>query len=111
LFTRIVNNARPGPGLCSPSTIRARLAGDLDTYQLVHKDKLLAKEVKREGDARRYIVCHSFERAEVDSGQRQRRIGRALPRLEALKKSLASGRTTPESAQSSLAVSVKPSPP
>jgi transposase len=79
------------------------LAGDLGGYQVIGQDKLLAKEVKREGDARRYIVCHSFERAEVDSGQRERRIERALPRLNALKKSVASGRTTLEGAQSILA--------
>ena len=79
------------------------LAGDLSGYQVVQQDKLLAREVRREGDCCRYIVCMSFERAEVDSGQRQRRIERALVRLGALKKSVASGRTTLENAQSTLA--------
>ena len=77
------------------------LAGDLAGYQTVQADKLLAREVKREGC--RYIVCHSFERAQVDSGQRTRRIERAIPRLEALAKSVRSGRTTKEGAQSTLA--------
>ena len=79
------------------------LAGNLASYDLIQPDKLMAKEVRREGEQCRYILCHSFERAQVDSGQRERRIERALPRLEALAKSVASGRTTHEKAQSSLA--------
>lgn len=79
------------------------LAGDLAGYQVVQQGKLLARQVRREGEDRRYIVCHSFERAEVDRGQRQRRVERALPRLQALKKSLTKGSTTLQSAQSSLA--------
>jgi len=80
-----------------------KLAGELDSYETVQPGALLAKEVKREGESLRYIVCHSFERAQVDSGQRGRRVERALPRLEALQKSLKSGRTTLQNTQSVLA--------
>jgi transposase len=80
-----------------------KLAGGLDGYETVQPKALLAKEVKREGESLRYIVCHSFERAQVDSGQRERRVGRALPRLEALQKSLKAGRTTLQKAHSALA--------
>ena len=79
------------------------LAGGLDSYEVVQPGKLLAKELEREGDTCRYVVCHSFERAEVDSGQRKRRMERATPRLEALRKSVRSGRTTMAAAQCSLA--------
>jgi len=79
------------------------LAGDLAGYETVQPGRLLAREVRRDGESARYIVCHSFERAEVDSGQRKRRIERATPRLLALKKSLEAGRTTPDGARSTLA--------
>ena len=75
------------------------LTGDLAGYEVVQQDKLLARVLKREAEPCRYIVCHSFERAEVDSGQRRRRIERALPRLEALRKSVATAMTTTERAQ------------
>jgi transposase len=80
-----------------------KLAGELDSYETVQPGALLAKEVKRENESLRYIVCHSFERAQVDSGQRERRLERALPRLEALQKSVKAGRTTLHNAQSALA--------
>ena len=80
-----------------------KLAGELDSYETIQPGALLAKEVKREEESLRYIVCHSFERAQVDSGQRERRVERALPRLEALRKSLKAGRRTLQKAQSSLA--------
>jgi len=79
------------------------LAGDLADYGVIQPDKLLAKEVRRAGESTRYVVCYSFERAQVDSGQRKRRIERALPRLVALEKSLKAGRTTSEGANGTLA--------
>lgn len=78
-------------------------SGDLGGYEVIQPGRLLAKEVKRDDDPCRYIVCHSFERAEVDSGQRVRRIERALPRLQALVRSVRSGRTSLQSAHSTVA--------
>jgi len=80
-----------------------RLAGGLENYETVQAGILLAKEVKREAESLRYIVCHSFERAQVDSGQRERRITRTLPRLVSLQASVRAGRTTKQCAHSVLA--------
>jgi len=63
----------------------------LDDYQVIEKDKLLAREVKGTGDVR-YIVCHSFERASVDRAQRTRQIESTTARLETLDADLKSGR-------------------
>ena len=91
------------PTIGRPGRELVALAGDLAGYETVQPGRLLAREVRRDGESARYIVCHSFERAEVDSGQRKRRIERATPRLLALKKSLEAGRTTPDGARSTLA--------
>lgn len=95
-ISSVPTRGRPGRELVA-------LAGDLAGYETVQPGRLLAREVRRDGESARYIVCHSFERAEVDSGQRKRRIERATPRLLALKKSLEAGRTTPDGARSTLA--------
>jgi len=63
----------------------------LDAYEVIETDKLLAREVKGSQDVR-YIVCHSFERAQVDHAQRTRQIETATAKLERLDADLTSGR-------------------
>ena len=63
----------------------------LDTYPVIEKDKLLAREVPGSGDVR-YIVCHSFERARVDRAQRTRQLETTTKKLQALDADLQAGR-------------------
>ena len=62
-----------------------------EVYEVVDKDKLLAREVKGSGDVR-YVICHSYERAEVDRAQRTRQIEMATAKLKRLDADLKSGR-------------------
>jgi transposase len=66
-------------------------APGLDSYTVVEKDKLLAREVQG-ADGLRYIVCHSFERAKVDQAQRRRQIETTTSKLQRLEADLESGR-------------------
>jgi transposase len=63
----------------------------LNDYEVIEKDKLLAREVKGSGGVR-YIICHSFERAQVDRAQRTRQIKTTTAKLETLDADLKSGR-------------------
>lgn len=54
---------------------------ELDAYQVIDKDRLLARQAPG-ADGVRYVICHSFERAKVDRAQRDRQIKAATQKLE-----------------------------
>jgi len=71
------SRSKEGRGLIVPTSGPVPLAD----YQVIEKDRLLAREVAGAGGVR-YIICHSFERAQVDRAQRKRQIESAMEKLQ-----------------------------
>jgi len=63
----------------------------LDAYDVIARTALLAREIQGAGDVR-YIVCHSFERADVDRAQRTRQVETTTAKLERLDADVKSAR-------------------